>query len=121
MRADKKKSLSKVANEVLKNPIATQQEIADKTWLSVGNVNDKLKELENEGKKDERIIQLTDKDFELMQIIQWEKFKRLSENPENVNHNDLDKWENTAVKRFSLFRWNATDEQGGLKEVIIEI
>jgi hypothetical protein len=46
---------------------------------------------------------LTDKDFDLMTIIQQEKFSRLR-NPEDINDNDLDKWENTAVKRYSLFR-----------------
>ena len=48
MRADKKKSLSAVGKEMLKNPIAKLQDIANATGLSVGNVHDKLKELEKE-------------------------------------------------------------------------
>jgi hypothetical protein len=121
MRTDKKISIAKVAKEVLNNPLLNQREIADKTWLSLGNVNDKLNILEQEGQKDDRIIWLTDKDFELMKQIQNVKFKRLQED-EQINNNDLDKWENTAVKRYSLFRWSATDEQWGLKETVtIEI
>lgn len=114
MRADKKVSISKVAKEVLNNPLLNQREIAEKTWLSLGNVNDKLNILEQEGQKDDRIIWLTDKDFEMMKKIQDVKFKRLAED-EQINNNDLDKWENTAVKRYSLFRWSATDKEWWLK------
>lgn len=121
MRTDKKVSISKVAKEVLNNPLLNQREIAEKTWLSLGNVNDKLNILEQEGQKDDRIIWLTDKDFELMKQIQEVKFKRLEEDSQ-INNNDLDKWENTAVKRYSLFRWSATDKEWGLKETVtIEI
>lgn len=115
MRTDKKVSISKVAKEILNNPLLNQREIAEKTWLSLGNVNDKLNILEQEGQKDDRIIWLTDKDFELMKQIQEVKFKRLAEDSQ-INNNDLDKWENTAVKRYSLFRWSATDKEWGLKE-----
>jgi len=111
MRADKKKSLSAVGKEMLKNPIAKLQDIANATGLSVGNVHDKLKELEKEWKKDDRIIQLTDEDFRMMKDIQTEKFWRLSESPEAINNGDLDKWENTAVRRYSLFRWSATNKE----------
>jgi hypothetical protein len=38
-----------------------------------------------------------------MTKIQQEKFARLA-TPEKISDNDLDKWENTAVKRYSLFR-----------------
>lgn len=116
MRTDKKVSISKVAKEILNNPLLNQREIAEKTWLSLGNVNDKLNILEQEGKKDDRIIWLTDKDFELMKQIQEVKFKRLQEDSQ-INNNDLDKWENTAVKRYSLFRWSATDKEWGLKGI----
>ena len=116
MRTDKKVSISKVAKEVLSNPLLNQREIAEKTWLSLGNVNDKLNILEQEGQKDDRIIWLTDRDFEMMKKIQDVKFKRLAED-EQINNNDLDKWENTAVKRYSLFRWSATDKDWGLKGI----
>lgn len=116
MRTDKKVSISKVAKEVLSNPLLNQREIAENTWLSLGNVNDKLNILEQEGKKDDRIIWLTDRDFEMMKKIQDVKFKRLAED-EQINNNDLDKWENTAVKRYSLFRWSATDKDWGLKGI----
>ena len=121
MRTDKKVSISKVAKEVLSNPLLNQREIAENTWLSLGNVNDKLNILEREGKKDERIIWLTDRDFELMKKIQDVKFKRI-ETDDIINNSDIDKWEQTATKRYSFFRWSATDSEWGLKETVtIEI
>ena len=121
MRADKATNIANVAKELLENPLQTERQIAEWLWIWAGTVNRAKQELEQSGAKDDRIIGLTDRDFDLMKVIQREKFKRLEE-PENVNDNDLDKWENTAVKRYSLFRWSATDKEWGLKETVtIEI
>lgn len=121
MRVDKAKNIAKVAKTLLENPLQTENEIAEKLWIWGWTVNRAKQELEKNGVKDERIVWLTDKDFDLMKQIQQEKFARLA-NPENINDNDLDKWENTATKRYSLFRWSATDEQWGIKETVtIEI
>ena len=119
MRADKKANIAKVAKVALWNPLASQREIAEETWLSLWNVNDKLNKLEQT--KDDRIIWLTDKDFELMEIIQKRKFERMIDKERPVNDNDMNNWDKEAKARFTLFRWDATDEQWGLKEVIIEM
>jgi len=63
-----------------------------------------MKELERTGIKDERIINLTDKDYEIMLLAQKEKEKRLTETPDKVNNSDLDKWDNTATKRYTIFK-----------------
>ena len=121
MRADKATNIANVAKELLENPLQTERQIADTLWVNHTTVNRAKQELQQTAPKDDRIVWLTDRDFDLMKVIQQEKFARLQE-PENVNNNDLDKWENTAVKRYSLFRWSATDEQWGLKETVtIEI
>ena len=116
MRVDKAKNISKVAKELLENPLQTERELANNLWIWAWTVNRAKQELEQNGAKDDRIIWLTDKDFELMKQIQEVKFKRLQED-EQINNNDLDKWENTAVKRYSLFRWSATDKEWGLKQI----
>lgn len=116
MRADKKSNIATVAKEILNNPLLNQREIAKRTWLSLWNVNDKLNIIEQEWVKDDRIIGLTDWDFDLMKQIQKEKFNRLA-TPETINHWDIDKWENSATRRYSLFRWSATDDQWGLKNI----
>lgn len=115
MRADKATNIANVAKELLENPLQTERQIAEWLWIWAWTVNRAKQELEQTGAKDDRIIGLTDKDFKLMKKIQKEKFSRLSEDPKWVNNNDLDKWENTAVKRYSLFRWSATDKEWGLK------
>jgi hypothetical protein len=47
-----------------------------------------------------------------MKKIQLEKFRRMEEEREQLNNSDIDRWENTASKRYSLFRGTATDESG---------
>ena len=121
MRSDKAKNIAKVAKVALLEPLLTRDQIAEKAWVWTWTASRALAELDENGHKDDRIIWLTDKDFELMKQIQEVKFKRLQED-EQINNNDLDKWENTAVKRYSLFRWSATDKDWGLKETVtIEI
>jgi hypothetical protein len=39
-----------------------------------------------------------------MNIIQDEKFRRLQEEKEKINNTDINKWEETATKRYTLFR-----------------
>lgn len=114
MRADKATNIAKVAKTLLENPLQTEREIAEKVWIGNWTVNRVKQELEQNGAKDPRILWLTDEDFVLMEDIQKEKKRRLQE-ADNINNRDLDTWEQTATKRYSLFRWNATDEQGGLK------
>ena len=116
MRADKKANIAKVAKVALLEPLLTRDEIAEKAWVWTWTASRALADLDENGRKDDRIIGLTDKDFELMKQIQEVKFKRLQED-EQINNNDLDKWENTAVKRYSLFRWSATDKEWGLKQI----
>lgn len=116
MRVDKKKNVSKISKELLKNPLQTERELAEKTWVSKTTAHNIIWELDQIWPKDPKVVLLTDKDFDMMIKIQDEKFKRL-EKPENINHNDLDKWENTATRRYTLFRWDATDEKWWLKNI----
>lgn len=116
MRADKKANIAKVAKVALLEPLLTRDQIAEKAWVSTWTASNMLKELDGSWPKDPRIIWLTDWDFDLMKVIQKEKFARL-QNPEQVNDNDLDKWENTATKRFTIFRGSATDKEWGLKGI----
>lgn len=119
MRSDKKKSLSKVAKVALTNPLLSQREIAEETWLSVGNVNDKLNELEQSGKKDDRILHITDTDLEIVRLGQAEINRRMktAEELEKMRTSEISQVirENTA--RYTLFRWSATDNEWGLKNI----
>lgn len=118
MQKDKKKRLWKVVKELLKDPLLTTREIEEKTWISKSTVANYINnDLDTVGLKDERILNITNKDFELMNLIQEEKFRRLQEDKENINNSDINRWEETATKRYTLFRWNATDDKGWLKSL----
>lgn len=113
MRADKKNNISKVANVVLKEPLLTRDEIAIKAWVWQWTVSRALTELDESGRKDPKIIVLTDKDLNCITLWVQEIERRLSEKSE------LDKMktfeisqvirENTA--RYTLFRWDWTDKE----------
>ena len=46
MRADKKKSQDKVVAEMLKDPLATEREIAERAGVSNGTAHARIKEIE---------------------------------------------------------------------------
>lgn len=122
MQKDKQRRLEKVAKELLNNPLQTTRELEEKTWVSKSTIASYISnDLDTLGQKDERIITITEKDFELLNLIQEEKRRRLNEEKEKINNNDIDKWEQTATKRYMLFKWEATDKEWWLKEVIIEM
>ena len=118
MQKDKKRRLEKVTKELLNNPLQTTREIEAKTWISKTTVANYINnELATLGQKDERIVSITDKDFELMDLIQLEKLRRMNEEKEKVNNSDIDKWEQTATKRYMLFKWDATDKDWWLNNI----
>lgn len=117
MRADQKKNVDKVAASLAKNPLQTQKEIADKTGLGEGTVNRAMDKVEEYGVKDHRIISMTDKDFELQKMIQDRKLLKMRVAPSSISDSDLNQWDRHSMARFTLFRGDATDEQGGLREV----
>ena len=118
MRVDKTKNVMKVRDAFLENPLSTEREVAEKTWLSNWSVNNLKQALEQIWAKDEKIIKLTDWDFEMMKLIQKKKFKRLGDIEKPVDDNNLNQWDREAKARYSLFRWDATDKDWALKNSI---
>ena len=109
-RTDKKRNIDKVSASLAKNPLQTEREIALDTGLWHWTINRAKKEVEQSGAKDPRIITLTDWDMRIMNIIQKQKEERLQDPKVKVNNSDIDKRSQTATRRYSLFRWNATDK-----------
>ena len=103
-RTDKKRNVDKVTAALAKNPLATEREIAAITNIGKSTVNRAKAEVGQAGAKDNRIVSLTDKDFELMQLIQKRKFERLEDEEKPVNDNDLNNWDKEAKARYTLFR-----------------
>ena len=117
-RSDKKSNIDKVTASLAKNPLQSEREIAKDTWIGNWTVNRAKKELEQNGAtKDNRIVNLTDGDFKLMQMIQKRKFERMEDKSNPVNDSDVNNWDKEAKARYTIFRWDATDESGGMKDV----
>lgn len=109
-RTDKKRNLAKVAKVIIENPLLTEREIAKKAKVANWTAHRAKKEIEQNGAKDDRIVGLTDEDFEIQKIIQAEKRRRL-EKPEKISNKDLDTRDNSAMKRYTIFRWSATNKE----------
>lgn len=123
MRIDKAKNIAKVAKTLLENPLQTEREIAEDTWIWKWTVNRAKQELGQIGAKDDRIIWITDKDLANIEAMQ-EVVSRKIRNPEEMDKTRI--WElaqamREATARYSLFRWSATDEKWWLKFSKIEI
>ena len=63
-----------------------------------------MEELDENGRKDDRILGLTEKDFEIQNLVQQETVRRLIETPKDVRDNDLVRFGEFAMKRYQLFR-----------------
>lgn len=123
MRKDKAENISIVAKAILDKPLLRRDDIAKETWLWTWTVSRSLKELDENGRKDDRIIGLTDEDFDCIKLWVREIKNRLSDKEElskmrTVEISQVIR-ENTA--RYSLFRWDATNSEWGVKEYTIEL
>lgn len=126
MRADKKKSLSKVAKIAIKNPTLSEREIAWLAWVSNWTAHNMVKELEQAWAKNDDIIRITNKDkkaIELAQIIIEQSLERYVEQSESSWWLEMAEalraaWlAKEATARFTLFRWDVTDDNWGLKTI----
>lgn len=113
VRTDKQINIDKIAAYIVANPLSTVREIAIATgiWKSTVAEHIKSDDVGQKGIKDDRIVSLTDEDYDIMLTIQGIKKWRLKDNPDNISNGDIDKWETTATRRYSLFRWDATDTE----------
>lgn len=122
-RADKQKNVDRVAASLAKKPLQSEREIAEDTGVSKSSVNRAMKQVGQTGAKDERIKSLTDKDFECIEAWVKEIKRRLT------NEDELKKMRATEISqiikdntaRYTLFRWEVTDEEGGLKETTVNL
>ena len=118
-RVDKTKNKIKVIKELLKNPLQTDREVEKKTkvWKSI--VNRAKKELGQNGAKSNIIDEIIRKDAEIVQLAQNELQRRITEDPTKVSTRDIISAWDVSAKRYSIFKWQATDEEWWLKEITI--
>jgi hypothetical protein len=72
MRVDKQKNIKALKNELMKNPLQTEEELAKKIGIARGSVNrlkDEMSEIVTNAKNDD-IIAITDEDRFIIQMSQ---------------------------------------------------
>lgn len=113
MRVDKRKNYEKVAKERLINPRATVRDIAEKTNIWIWTVSRADKELEQNGTKDERIITLTDKDFDIVKLAQQRIEEKLMDEEEmkKTRIGEISTVAKDSAARYTIFRWELTDKE----------
>lgn len=118
MRVDKKKNIRKVKSILVKNPLATEEEIAQKAKIGKWTAHRAKKEVEKSGLKDQKILEITETDKKIVELGQREIAKRLSDPAQlrMMRTTEISKIIKESTARYSLFRWSATDKNGGLKE-----
>lgn len=116
-RKDKLKNISKVAPEILKNPLKTERDIEKETGVGKSTINRIKQELGQAGAKSEFVLEVLEKDKAIikrwLQIIhdklnddEQVKTMRISEVSSVIR-------ENTA--RYSMFAWTITDDEWWMK------
>lgn len=119
IRSDKKESLLKVADIVLNDPLLSQRDIAEKTWLWLWTVNRAINDLEQIGTKSEDIMKVCETDFNIVKL--WQKIieERLQkkEEVEKMRTFEIAQTIEKSGRRYMLFKWQATDNEGWAKDI----
>lgn len=117
MRTDKAKNKSKIVKEVLKNPLQSQREIAKKVWLWKTTIQEHLQDIKTT--KDDRILWVCEKDFEIVTIWQEIIKQRLQDKEEvkKMRTFEIAQTIEKSEKRYMLFKWEATDKDWWLKSI----
>ncbi len=117
VRIDKIKNEAKVVKSILKNPLKTQREIAEETWVSKTTVFNKLNNIGQTLSKAPSIEEICKQDIENVKLWQTILNKRLKETPDDLRVNDIVQILAEGTKRYTLFKGNATDSQWWLKSI----
>ena len=117
IRVDKAKNKSKIVKEVLKNPLQSQREIAKKVWLWKTTIQEHLQDIKTT--KDDRILWVCEKDFEIVTLWQEIIKQRLQDKEEvkKMRTFEIAQTIEKSEKRYMLFKWEATDKDWWLKSI----
>lgn len=116
-RAESKKNKASVVKAIVKNPLWTQRERAKEAWVSKWTITNKLGELGQKGTKDDRIIGICDDDLKIVKLGQAELLKRLKDTPWKIWVRDIVSAMESWTKRYTIFKWDITDKEWGLKSI----
>lgn len=116
-RVDKTKNKIKVIKELLRDPLQTEREIAKETNVWKSSVNRVKKEMGQNGAKSNVIDDIIRKDAEIVKLTQEELERRIKNNPAKVSTRDIISAWDVSAKRYTIFKWNVTDDEWGLKSI----
>lgn len=136
MRTDKAKNMKALKTELLKNPLQTEEQLWEKLWVhrvTVNRLKEEMHEIVTNAKNDD-ILAITWKDREIIDLSQeislhklrWYK-KLIDEwiilDIEMRDVKTVSEIAKESTARYALFKWDATDNEWGLKnpEVIFQI
>ena len=119
IRVDKKKNIAKVVKTVLKDPLLTEREIAVKANISNWTAHNIKQELEQIWAKDDRILWVCEKDFEIVTLWQEIIKQRLKDKEEvaKMRTFEIAQTIEKSEKRYMLFKWEATWKDWWLKNI----
>lgn len=119
-RGDKLKNRAKIIKAVMKDPMQSQRDIASKVNISVSTVNEHMKDLPKTSKS-EHVEQILKKDLEIVNLatdILKNRLTLAKEDPDSkMSTRDVIASADVSAKRYSLFKWDATDEEWWLKSI----
>ena len=122
VRKDKIKNTAKIIKEVLKNPLATQDELVIKTGLWKGTVNRNIQELDQNGLLSDSIDKICNNDKELIWLVSWLNIREIKKyvDKDEVSLTDLriiNDITEKSTRRYTLFKWDITNKDGWLKNI----
>ena len=121
IRVDKKKNVSRVLKEAIKNPLKWQENIAKDLWLWLWTVNRAFQEMEKNGNinKIPEIQDICADDFQIVKLTQKETIRRLKDEEEikKITLQDLNRAWEVSTKRYSIFKWDITNAEWWLKNI----
>jgi len=119
-RGDKIRNRVKIIKEVLKDPTQSERDIAKKVWKSPSTVHEHIKDLPNSSKS-EHIEKILEKDLKILNLstdILIDRLELAKSDPDNkISTRDIIASADVSAKRYSLFKWDATDPNGWLKSI----
>lgn len=116
-RVDKTKNKIKVIKELLRDPLQTDREIAKNANIWLATTNRNKKEMEQYGTNSNIIDEIIKKDAEIVQLAQDELQRRIKDNPAKVSTRDIISAWDVSAKRYTIFKWDVTDDEWWLKSI----
>jgi len=129
MRTDKAKNIKALKNELLKDPLQTEDQLAEKLWVNRKTINRLKEEMPEivQTAKNNYIFDVTEKDKEIIWLAQdithselWKVQKQLDDWDRRLTIKDIktiSEISKESTTRYTIFKWDVSDDEWGLKNI----